>query len=100
MELKTLKKLIVKDLKEKGYINKKRLPNYSRGEVYFDVWIREGNDYLHDCIVVYVLNSHNSYLEEDLRKYRQIAKCLVDCGYDIEMSYPCYLYITEVINRF
>lgn len=95
MELKFLETMVKKDLeKRRGFIKAtKGLLDIKKG-IYFDTWVAE------DGVVVFILNSHNSYLEEDLSKYRKVAKYLLDCGYNIKMNYPCYIGITEAVNRF
>jgi len=51
-----------------------------------------------DGIIVEVVNSHNSYLTPDLYIYRQVAKNLVETGYAIEMTYPCYITVTKHVE--
>lgn len=52
-----------------------------------------------DGILVYVSNSHNSYIEyPDLYLYRQVCLNLVRVGYEISMNYPCGITVTDHVQ--
>lgn len=59
-----------------------------RDKVYFQVEkVVNGANF----ILMYVVNSHNSYLTKDLYNYKQVAINLIKNGYEIKMTYPCYI---------
>lgn len=77
------------DLLSFGYVMGTNIKD--RDKIYFQVdKVMNGANF----ILVYVVNSHNSYFIKDLCSYKQVAINLIKNGYEIRMTYPCYIGVT------
>ena len=48
-------------------------------------------DDANEGILIEILNSHNNNCPKELRMYREVCKNLISEGYEIKMTYPCYI---------
>ena len=88
--LDALKVQVLKTLMSLGYHDGLRIINKNTVSFYLEK-TEKG-------ILVEVINSHNSYLNPRPYLYRQVAKNLVEIGYSIQMTYPCYITVTEHVE--
>lgn len=85
-----LLELLHKTLKSFGYLKGETVKDPSR--VYYQLYPTSDKH----SILIYVANSHNNYCHAKIATFREICKNLIDKGYEISMTYPCYITVTHI----